>query len=231
LDETIVLLHDSSIHGESVKALPEVIRYYKEQGYTFAPLTEAVKPVTFRLSDKLKWNRPKATSDEETAVRQGLEERNASPFVFSGEPGTHSGSTETAPAAPIEKRTTTAAVHGGRELVVYVEDRTLIFEPGAYWGNGNEDWLVPLRDMIEGLGGKLSWSAVNRTVHVALSNGTFFDLGTGDGQPGIVQQGRVYASLQDILLQMEGKPVKSVQNSDQIVFGKGSSVLSALAAA
>lgn len=200
-DKTVVLLHDSSIHGESVKALPDIIRYYKEQGYTFAPLTEAVEPVTFRLADKLKWSRPKATSAEETTVRQGLIAKGASTFVFSGDPSKHVDNG----ATPTETGGTTAgAAQGGKELVVYVGDRTLLFEPGAYWASGEGDWLVPLRDMIEGLGGKLSWNASDRNVHVVLSDGTSFDLATGAGQPGIVQQGKVYASLNDVLLHIEG---------------------------
>lgn len=222
-DETIVLLHDSSIHGESVKALPEIIRYYKEQGYTFAPLTDKVKPVTFRLADKLKWSRPKATSAEETAVRQGLEVQSASPFVFSGVGGAHAGSV----TAPVETSTTTKTTktveQSGKELVVYVADRTIIFEPGAYWAAGDGDWLIPLREMIEGMGGKLSWRATDRDVHVVLANGTAFDLPTGDGQPGVVQQGKVYASLSEVLLRIEGKHVESVQRGDQLVFGDGGS--------
>ncbi|PWV97920.1 peptidoglycan/xylan/chitin deacetylase (PgdA/CDA1 family) [Paenibacillus cellulosilyticus] len=215
-DETVVLLHDSSIHGESVKALPEIIRYYKEKGYTFAPLTEAVKPVTFRLADKLKWSRPKATSAEETSVREGLEAKGASPFVFSGELEASAGK-----AASAETGSTTAAAQDGQELVVYAADRTLIFEPGAYWAHGEGDWLIPLRDMIEALNGKLSWSASDRKVRIVLPSGTSFDLKTGDGQPGIVQQGKVYASLREVLLQIEGKPVEAVQNGNQIVFGNG----------
>ncbi|MNP81499.1 hypothetical protein D3C76_1798710 [compost metagenome] len=31
-----VLMHDGAGHGETVKALPEIIAYYKEQGYAFA---------------------------------------------------------------------------------------------------------------------------------------------------------------------------------------------------
>ncbi|MBD3921065.1 polysaccharide deacetylase [Paenibacillus sp. PR3] len=223
-DKTVVLLHDSSIHGESVKALPDIIRYYKEQGYTFAPLTEAVEPVTFRLADKLKWSRPKATSAEEKAVRQGLMANGASTFVFSGDISKHvdGGSTE---------GTTAGAAQGGKELVVYVADRTLLFEPGAYWATGEGDWLIPLRDMIVGLGGKLSWNASDRNVHVVLSDGTAFDLATGDGQPGIVQQSKVYASLREVLLHIEGKTVVESQLGDQIVLGDKSAVSPASAAA
>jgi peptidoglycan/xylan/chitin deacetylase (PgdA/CDA1 family) len=54
--EMTVLLHDGSGHGTSVEALPEIIRYYKEKGYAFAPLTSDVKPIQFSVV-KTKWNR------------------------------------------------------------------------------------------------------------------------------------------------------------------------------
>jgi len=46
--EAIVLLHDSKGHEESVKALPEIIAYYKKQGYAFDVLTPDMQPVQFK---------------------------------------------------------------------------------------------------------------------------------------------------------------------------------------
>jgi peptidoglycan/xylan/chitin deacetylase (PgdA/CDA1 family) len=43
--EVILLMHDGSGHGETVKALPKIIQYFREKGYVFAPLTMQVKPV------------------------------------------------------------------------------------------------------------------------------------------------------------------------------------------
>jgi peptidoglycan/xylan/chitin deacetylase (PgdA/CDA1 family) len=54
--EVNLLLHDSAGHKETVKALPEIISYYKSKGYQFAALTEQVKPVAFRVG-RVKWNR------------------------------------------------------------------------------------------------------------------------------------------------------------------------------
>ena len=47
--EVHVLMHDSNGHGETVKALPEIISYYKSKGYRFAAYTSAVEPVQYRL--------------------------------------------------------------------------------------------------------------------------------------------------------------------------------------
>lgn len=47
-NEAIVLLHDGKGHAESVKALPEIISYYKKQGYAFDVLSPEIQPVQFR---------------------------------------------------------------------------------------------------------------------------------------------------------------------------------------
>lgn len=54
--ELTVLMHDGTGHEETVKALPDIIGYYREQGYAFAALDETVKPVQFRHGTS-KWNR------------------------------------------------------------------------------------------------------------------------------------------------------------------------------
>lgn len=50
--EVILLMHDGSGHGQTVKALPEIIEYFKKQGYVFAPLTTKVKPVQSPIAKK-----------------------------------------------------------------------------------------------------------------------------------------------------------------------------------
>lgn len=68
--EMIVLLHDGAGHEETVKALPDIIAYFKQNGYQFAVLTEAVRPVQFRLAEQLKWPRP--VSPEQFAQQMSL---------------------------------------------------------------------------------------------------------------------------------------------------------------
>ena len=43
----IVLLHDSSGKQTTVDALQDVITGLQEQGFTFAPLTNEVRPIRF----------------------------------------------------------------------------------------------------------------------------------------------------------------------------------------
>jgi peptidoglycan/xylan/chitin deacetylase (PgdA/CDA1 family) len=63
-----VLLHDGAGHAESVKALPSIIKYYKEKGYTFAKLTDQVEPIQFKVASKLKWNRKQVTQKQVTEL-------------------------------------------------------------------------------------------------------------------------------------------------------------------
>ena len=61
--ETIVLMHDGGGHEETVKALPEIIHYFKNRGYAFAAITPEVKPVQFPIAKHLKWNRGTSSAD------------------------------------------------------------------------------------------------------------------------------------------------------------------------
>ncbi|WP_409342933.1 polysaccharide deacetylase family protein [Paenibacillus sp. MBLB4367] len=54
--QTVVLMHDGTGHAETAKALPDIIRYYKEKGVKFASLDPETKPVQFSLY-KPKWTR------------------------------------------------------------------------------------------------------------------------------------------------------------------------------
>lgn len=53
----VVLMHDGVGHGETVKALPEIIQYYKNKGYSFEVLTPEIEPIQFRLASRDRWHR------------------------------------------------------------------------------------------------------------------------------------------------------------------------------
>ncbi|WP_058302813.1 polysaccharide deacetylase family protein [Gorillibacterium timonense] len=55
-NQMVVLMHDGAGHEETVKALPAIIRHFKENGYRFEKLDSDVSPVQFRLG-KAKWKR------------------------------------------------------------------------------------------------------------------------------------------------------------------------------
>lgn len=52
-NEMIVLLHDGTGHAETVKALPEIIQFYKKHGYTFRTISPEQQPVQFSISPSL----------------------------------------------------------------------------------------------------------------------------------------------------------------------------------
>lgn len=60
--EMVVLMHDGTGHQETVKALPQIIHYFKEKGYRFALLTEQTNPSQFQVV-KTKWNRSVSFAD------------------------------------------------------------------------------------------------------------------------------------------------------------------------
>ncbi|EFM10249.1 polysaccharide deacetylase [Paenibacillus curdlanolyticus YK9] len=182
--ETIVLLHDSQSHAESVKALPEIIHYYKSKGYSFAALSEQVKPVTFRLSDKLKWSRPKATASDRELVGRGIvQEHGAEPFVFSG---------ERAGGAAVDQQLL--------ELVVLAGERSIVFAPDSF-AKAGDDWQVPLRNLVEGIGGSVSWDVGQRAARVTFANGERYEV-RADDKAGIELRGGVmYAPLLAVLKQ------------------------------
>lgn len=47
VEEPVILLHDSSINEETVKALPSIIELYLDQGYTFSTLDQRKEPCHF----------------------------------------------------------------------------------------------------------------------------------------------------------------------------------------
>jgi peptidoglycan/xylan/chitin deacetylase (PgdA/CDA1 family) len=49
-NQIIVLMHDSSGHKETVKALPQIIAYYQDKGYKFEALTSELDPVQFKVT-------------------------------------------------------------------------------------------------------------------------------------------------------------------------------------
>lgn len=73
-DSLNVLLHDGGGHEESVKALPAIISYYKEKGYSFAPMTTEVTPIHFTLAKKMKWSRPAVKENEKAVLVQYAEQ-------------------------------------------------------------------------------------------------------------------------------------------------------------
>lgn len=163
--ELVVLLHDGAGHEQTVQALPEIIRFYKEKGYAFAPLSASVKPVQFALGHS-RWNRSMSLTAFSDLQRQAAE----------------SGSERaTLPAAAREneERLMRQALLAAGEAEAELEKQALlpltVMLDAGRWVMGPQEYefrydrfAVPLRSFIERIGGKVVWDERKRlaVVHV-----------------------------------------------------------------
>ncbi|QGG57910.1 polysaccharide deacetylase [Paenibacillus sp. B01] len=77
--EMTVLLHDGTGHGESVKALPAIIAFYRAHGYAFAALDGGGEAPVFPVAAKLKWKREAPKAEEIAALAERSRELRRSP--------------------------------------------------------------------------------------------------------------------------------------------------------
>lgn len=130
----VLLLHDGPGHGNTVKALPQIIRYYEQQGYKFAALTPDSKPVQFRISSNLRESRKepsRAWIDSHIVPNKAL---------FGETPPLH-------------------VIAGG------IQTR---LSGGEYELRENA-FYVPLRQLVEQLGGTVSWNGKDQSARVNLN--------------------------------------------------------------
>lgn len=163
-----VLMHDGAGHGETVKALPEIIAYYKEQGYAFAALDRSVKPEQFSLS-RSKWARsysPDSFATSKAMVyASGLERQEKA----------HQAEQERLLAeqtlrAQEEAAAALAALARQRAeevpLSVTLEaGRAWMIAPGSYTFTHGR-FAVPLRGLAEQLGAHVAWDEAKRIATV-----------------------------------------------------------------
>ncbi|MBP1906144.1 peptidoglycan/xylan/chitin deacetylase (PgdA/CDA1 family) [Paenibacillus turicensis] len=131
-NEIVVLMHDGAGHQETVKALPAIIKYYKQQGYSFGTLNAGMKPVQFTVSSTQKYS--DSTSPTQEWITRNIIP-NAALFTTSNPLHVEAGGIQTKLAA------------GEYE-----------FEGGRY--------QVPIRAMMERLGGEVMWDSGTKTVTV-----------------------------------------------------------------
>lgn len=71
-NKLILLMHDGTGHENTVKALPEIIHYYKEKGYQFSRLTEEIEPVIHPRTTT-RWERENEFDKRSLFVREKVE--------------------------------------------------------------------------------------------------------------------------------------------------------------
>ncbi|MCF2940538.1 polysaccharide deacetylase [Paenibacillus alkaliterrae] len=151
VNKLVVLLHDSAGHEESVKALPAIIKYYKGKGYSFAPLTEEVEPIQFRVADKQKWTRAKVTKAEGIELARFSEAFGRSVGQVKVEPAEQTGPTKQTKSSrqtDLAEQTQLAEP----KLVLHRGEERLELNPGEY-GLRDGSTEVPLLKLMAWIGG------------------------------------------------------------------------------
>ncbi len=125
----ILLLHDGAGHGESAKALPDIIARYKAAGYSFGVLDAAQEPVQFRVS---------------AAAAAAGRTRPSAAWIASN-------------IVPNE-----GLFGPGKPLMLEIGKLEAKLDPGEF-RISNGQYIVPLRAVIERLGGRVGWDTVSRS--------------------------------------------------------------------
>ncbi|PYI50632.1 polysaccharide deacetylase [Paenibacillus flagellatus] len=165
-DEMIVLMHDSAGHGETVKALPDIIRFYKEKGYAFAVLTPDVKPVQFALG-KLKWKRSVDFADFARWTLAAGERAAGWPDEIA-RVAAESAAPDRESERRLERQGQLAAEESAKALQAAAPPLELALGasklslPGAEYRVESGKLYVPLRKVVESIGGTVRWEERNR---------------------------------------------------------------------
>ncbi|TMV44447.1 polysaccharide deacetylase [Paenibacillus mesophilus] len=159
-NQVVVLMHDSSGHGETVKALPDIIRFYKDNGYEFAPLTLDIQPIQSQLG-KLKWSRSSDFSDFTRRLAQAREHAARweadTAREADGMSETQSGASE----LPVSTAAVPTPQPALLPLGLHFDDSALTLEPSEYSFRDGK-FYVPLRTLVETMGGRVEWRENSR---------------------------------------------------------------------
>jgi peptidoglycan/xylan/chitin deacetylase (PgdA/CDA1 family) len=157
-NQIVVLMHDSSGHGETVKALPDIIRFYKDKGYAFASLAPEIQPIQSPLG-KLKWKR--SAYFAEYAGWTALAKEHAARWD-AGSAGEANGEGDWQPGNPLLLASAGAAPQLAKPpLRLQFEAATLTLAQSDY--SFREGRLyVPLRALVETMGGSIEWKEISR---------------------------------------------------------------------
>ncbi|GAB2673506.1 polysaccharide deacetylase family protein [Paenibacillus thermoaerophilus] len=124
-----VLLHDGGNREQTVAALPEIIRYYKDKGYRFGKLDASVEPVQFRYSPGTPPGRPMTEKRFGNLLAEAR--RIAAERGIGGD----------SPAVPGEG----SREEGPLRLTAGPSGRSATLEAGEYELTGGRFWVSPAR--------------------------------------------------------------------------------------
>lgn len=172
--EINILFHDGTGHESSVQVLPQVISYYKKLGYTFATLTDQVKPKQFAIA-KPKWSRSMNLKQFQALVDQTQQYAVAHPSqsevakkeekLLAQKLEAEAAEKARAKKEEEEEEARILAQQAALPLQVHVlGGNTFSIEPSIYKLHANQIEL-PLRYLIEKMGGKVEWQESTKTAN------------------------------------------------------------------
>lgn len=146
--EVTILMHDGTGHGQTVTALPEIIKIFKDKGYAFAPLSEQVEPQQFGIG-KIKWSRSTPMAKFAKLLVQ-------SRAVLAERPG---------PAMPAVAPPAPEPLYNDVPVKLRLPSGGIILPPGGYELKQGTI-RAPLRQLAERLGAAVGWNENKRTATV-----------------------------------------------------------------
>lgn len=159
--ELTVLFHDGTGHESTVEVLPKVIAYYKNLGYTFAPLTTKVKPKQFQVG-KPKWSRSMSHGHFQQLLNETQQYANAhshpeQPVQIEEPKNKHEQPVTQDKVASAEEEVQILSTQPSVPLQVnFAPGSSFTLEPAEYDLHANRIEL-PLRALIERIGGQVKW--------------------------------------------------------------------------
>lgn len=181
--EMIVLMHDSSGHDQTVRALPEIIRFYKEKGYRFAPLSSGVRPIQSAV-DKQKKTASLTREEYEKWVTKAQDNAGLKIVMDAGKLTSSQDAEASASAALQASRDEQSVAQLMRQSELSIEESTsalkqMIVPPLRLQLGTNtlemtapgyefrqEKLYVPLRSLAERMGALVTWEGETRTATV-----------------------------------------------------------------
>ncbi|SFM12144.1 Peptidoglycan/xylan/chitin deacetylase, PgdA/CDA1 family [Paenibacillus sp. 1_12] len=169
-DEVIVLMHDGTGHEQTVKALPEIIRMFKEKGYTFAALQPSVKPMHFavgslkqsRTMGEAMYEKLSAEARQHELTMESLEQSKQSQQAAADEMTSASSLSITEGGRPISSSMGGDHSQLSVPLEVFLGRKSLMLDSEHYRLKEGQ-YQVPLRQLMESLGATVEWRGEQRT--------------------------------------------------------------------
>ncbi|WP_198156168.1 MULTISPECIES: polysaccharide deacetylase [unclassified Paenibacillus] len=224
--EMTILLHDGTGHAESVKALPAIIAYYKDKGYSFAAVTPSAEVPLFPLAKQLKWQRPAPLPGEAAAFAAESGKLRASQSWLAADDGDKISVPAIAPVGQTQPHSLPANSAGSgktekgkaygtldADLLLHTPLGDLKLAYGDYSLHGDK-LSVPVRRVVEGLGGSVQWDSASGTAAITAGSGA-----SGSLQRELVFQqpaGTLRAPLTD-LLELLGQRAVQMSSSAGLV--------------